>query len=276
MERPCFKVGVIISTYNNPTWLEKTLLGYLSQSLKADEIIIADDGSKDDTFRLIKEYSSLLPLKHVWHEDKGFRKTLILNKAVMASKSDYLIFTDQDCIPRKDFILSHVRSAKKGCFLSGGYFRLPKDISDFLSKEDILSNRAFSLKFLRSLGLGYSFKATKLFKSSFYAKVLNFITPTRASWNGCNSSTWKEDILKVNGFNEKMSYGGEDREFGERLMNLGLKALQRRYSLITLHLYHERPYKNQEQIKLNDEIRRNVRKKKISWTPFGIEKTLKK
>ncbi len=274
MQRPHFKVGVIISTYNNPVWLEKTLLGYLSQSLKADEIIIADDGSKDDTFRLIKEYSFLLPLKHVWHEDKGFRKTQILNKAVVEAKSDYLIFTDQDCIPREDFIASHVKSARKGYFLSGGYFRLPKEISDQLTKEDISSHRAFSLKFLHNLGLGRSFKATKLFKSPLYAKVLNFLTPARASWNGCNSSTWREDILKVNGFNEKMHYGGEDREFGERLINLGLKALQRRYSLITLHLYHERPYKNQEQIKLNDEIRKIVRKEKTSWTPYGIEKTL--
>ena len=64
-------IGVIISTYNNPRWLEKTLWGYMAQTRKADEIIIADDGSKDDTRQLIERYSQFLPIKYVWHEDKG-------------------------------------------------------------------------------------------------------------------------------------------------------------------------------------------------------------
>ena len=93
-------IGVIISTYNNPAWLEKTLWGYLCQDRMADEIIIADDGSGEETRMLIERYKKLLPIKHVWHEDDGFRKTVILNKAIVAATADYLVFTDQDCVPK--------------------------------------------------------------------------------------------------------------------------------------------------------------------------------
>ena len=92
-----FTIGVVISTYNNPRWLEKTLWGYLFQTRQADEIVIADDGSTDETRQLLQTYSQLLPIKHVWHEDRGFQKSEILNKALQAATADYLIFTDQDC-----------------------------------------------------------------------------------------------------------------------------------------------------------------------------------
>ena len=83
-----YSIGVIISTYNNPAWLEKVLWGYLFQTHPADEIVIADDGSKEDTRRLIESFKDKLPIKHVWHEDNGFQKSRILNSAIQASESD--------------------------------------------------------------------------------------------------------------------------------------------------------------------------------------------
>ena len=238
-----YSIGVIISTYNNPAWLEKVLWGYLFQTHPADEIVIADDGSKEDTRRLIESFKDKLPIKHVWHEDNGFQKSQILNSAILASESDYLIFTDQDCIPRKDFIATHAAYAEKGYFLSGGYFKLPMDIS----------------------------KCTKLIKNKTFTRFMNAITPTKATWNGCNASGWREDIFTVNGFNEEMHYGGQDREFGERMFNLGIKSKQIRYSAIVLHLDHKRPYKTKESIEKNINIRRNTRKTGITETPFGIK-----
>ena len=133
-------IGVVISTYNNPAWLEKTLWGYLHQTRMADEIVIADDGSRDDTKELIDSFRDRLPLKHVWHEDNGFQKSRILNSALIASESEYLIFTDQDCIPREDFIATHEQFAEKGYLLSGGYFKLPMDISKFRVSVHSISN----------------------------------------------------------------------------------------------------------------------------------------
>ena len=236
-------VGIIISTYNNPSWLEKTLWGYLYQTRPADEIIIADDGSKEDTRLLINSFKDKLPIKHIWHEDNGFQKSRILNKALIASQSEYIIFTDQDCIPRKDFIATHIKYAEEGFFLSGGYFKLPMNISLQLSQEDIATGNAFSLKWLKQQHLKYNFKCTKLIKNSKFNQFMNFITPTKATWNGCNASGWRKDMLTINGFNEEMQYGGQDREFGERLFNLGIKSKQIRYSAIVIHLDHKRPYK---------------------------------
>lgn len=266
-----FSLGVIISTYNNPEWLEKTLRGYMEQDIPADEIIIADDGSGDDSCRLIERYSALLPIKHIWHEDQGFRKTVILNKAILAAESDYLVFTDQDCVPRRDFLATHVRYAEEGYFLSGGYFKLPMSISKSLSREDIASGRMVRLDWLRQQGLKWNFKCTKLIPYKWFSVIMNIITPANASWNGMNSSGWREDILKVNGFDERMEYGGEDREMGERLFNMGIRSKQIRYSAIVLHLDHSRPYKNQQALIINKTIRDETRKKHIIQTSYGIK-----
>lgn len=266
-----FSVGVIISTYNTPAWLEKTLWGYLYQTRPADEIIIADDGSREDTRILIDSFKDKLNIKHVWHEDNGFQKSRILNSALIASQSDYLIFTDQDCIPREDFIATHIKYAEKGFFLSGGYFKLPMNISNQLSHEDIKNGNVFSLSWLKKQQMKYTFKCTKLIRSTAFCHFMNTITPTRATWNGCNASGWRQDMLAINGYNEEMQYGGQDREFGERLFNLGIKSKQIRYSAIVMHLDHKRPYKTKESINKNVNIRKNTRKKKIIETPNGIK-----
>ena len=169
-------IGVVISTYNNPAWLEKTLWGYLYQIRPADEIVIADDGSRDDTRQLIDSFRPLLPIKHVWHEDKGFEKSRILNKALLAAESEYLIFTDQDCVPRKDFIATHEAYAEEGFFLSGGYFKLPMDISKALSQEDVSTERAFDLGWLKSQGLKMNFKCSKLVKNQMFTRLMNRIS----------------------------------------------------------------------------------------------------
>lgn len=265
------RIAVIISTYNNPQWLEKTLWGYMAQTRKADEIIIADDGSRPDTAQMLQGYKDALPLKHVWQEDMGFRKTRILNIALRQVTADYVVFTDQDCVPRPDFLAIHERYARPGRFLSGGYFKLPMSISRLISRDDILSGRAFSYAWLKAQGLRWSWKCTKLTCShGIRSRLLNTLTPTHATWNGMNSSTWLSDLLAAKGFDERMQYGGEDRELGERLVNAGMKGVQIRYSAITLHLDHNRPYVNEEAWKRNNEIRKETRLTRRSVTEHGL------
>lgn len=266
-------IGVIISTYNNPQWLEKTLWGYMRQSRPADEIIIADDGSNDHTRQMLRQYEHILPIKHVWHEDLGFRKTIILNEALRLAHSEYLVFTDQDCIPRMDFLAVHESYATKQRFLSGGYFKLPLAISKLISRDDIIAQRAFQLKWLRQHGLKLNFKCSKLIQNNVFTHAMNLITPAKATWNGMNSSGWRDDLLAANGFDERMQYGGEDRELGERLENAGIKGRQIRYSAITIHLDHTRPYINQDAIELNKAIRRQTWLQHATQTDFGLNKT---
>jgi len=269
-------VGVIISTYNNPAWLEKVLWGFSLQTVSDVEFIIADDGSGQSTTDLINRFKTefSMNIKHVWQKDEGFQKSRILNKALEKAESEYLIFTDQDCIPRKDFIETHLRLARKGFFLSGGYFKLPMSISMALTLEDLKNESAFNLKWLFAHGLKKSFKCSKLWKWRFWSRFMNLITPTTASWNGCNASGWKSDMIAINGFNEDMQYGGQDREFGERLWILGLKSRQIRYSAICLHLDHKRPYKTEETMRKNKAIRNETRKTNRLETPNGIRKLI--
>ena len=131
------QLSVIFTTYNSPLWLEKVLWGYQYQQFKNFEVIIADDGSTAETGDAIKKMQQQVdyPIRHIWHEDKGFCKCRILNKAIVASASDYLVFSDADCIPRKDFLQAHHDHKEKNHFLSGGAIRLPMNLSEMINKE---------------------------------------------------------------------------------------------------------------------------------------------
>ena len=271
------KASVIISTYNAEAWLEKVLFGFGVQTEKDFEIIIADDGSGPKTKELIDQMRIKIsnPIIHVWHADNGFQKTRILNKAIISANSDYLIFTDGDCIPRNDFVAVHINNREKGYFLSGGYFKLPMTVSKVITEEDIVSQRCFNVKWLLHHGLKKSYKNSKISSSKFKSRILNAITPTNASWNGHNASGWKNDLIAVNGFNHEMQYGGEDRELGERLCNMGLKSKQIRYSAICIHLDHSRGYVNASALEKNKAIRKFTNLNKIVRSPNGMDAVLK-
>ncbi len=274
MSKPA--VTIVITTYNKPKFLKLVLLSYTTQTFNDFEIIIADDGSGIETEDVIDYFSenSALRIMHVWQEDNGFQKTKILNQAIIKSASNYLIFTDDDCIARKDFVETHLKLRQLNCALSGGYFKLTDDVSNKITETVILNQECFDSKWLLENGQPKSFKLNKLTKSRFKANLLNTVTPTKATFDGMNVSAWKSDIMEVNGFDERMQYGGLDREIGERLMNLGVKFKQIRYSAICVHLYHDRPYKNEETISTNKAIRLNTKKNKIIYTNFGIKTVL--
>lgn len=272
MENP--RISIIVSTYNAEEWLEKVLWGFEHQIFKDFEVVIADDGSRDATRQLIEEMAKKVhyPMVHVWQEDEGFQKSRILNKAVTACSAEYIIMTDGDCIPREDFVQVHYINKEKGYFISGGYYMLPMNISKLITLEDIEKQRCFNIHWLKEKGIPQTFKNNKLTANGFISKLLNWVTPTNASWNGHNSSGWKKDIKNVNGFDERMQYGGQDRELGERLFNFGIKSKQLRYSAVCVHLDHKRGYKTPESIAKNVGIRNKTKKEKSVWTHYGITK----
>lgn len=268
------KISVIVSTYNAEEWLEKVLIGYSNQTYNDFELIVADDGSRPSTKMLIDSFIAdyPVPLRHIWHEDLGYRRQEILNVAIVEATNEYIIMTDGDCIPRKDFVEVHAQQAEKGKFLSGGYCKLPMKTSKLISKNDILSQNCFDVKWLNNIEkLDFS-NTLKLGSDGFKAKFLDIISPTTPSFNNCNSSGYKEDMIAINGYDERMKYGGPDREFGERLENYGVIGKQIRHKAIVLHLDHARGYKTPESLAANLAIRKEVRRNKIKWTPFGIKK----
>jgi glycosyltransferase involved in cell wall biosynthesis len=268
------KISVVISTYNSEEWLEKVFWGFNCQIFKDFEVIVADDGSGPKTKELINRMARKVfyKISHVWQEDDGFQKSRILNKAVLACNAEYIIMTDGDCIPRDDFVQVHYINKDKGYFISGGYYMLPMNISKMIAREDIEKQNCFNIQWLKEKGIPKTFKNNKLTSRGFISTLFNTFTPTNASWNGHNSSGWKKDILNVNGFDERMQYGGQDRELGERLFNFGIRSKQLRYSAVCVHLDHRRGYKTPESILKNLSIRKETKKSKHVWTYYGITK----
>ncbi|CAM3524887.1 glycosyl transferase [Flavobacterium saliperosum S13] len=267
-------ISVVISTYNSPEWLKKVIWGYNTQTYRNFEMVIADDGSRKDTADLIEEMRKevFYPIIHVWHEDNGFQKSQILNKAILACTTDYIMMSDGDCIPRPDFVEQHIKFREEGYFLSGGYHKLPMDLSKNITKEDIYSGKCFEMDWLKKHGMKSSFKNNKVDAVGLKSWFMNLLTPTTPSWNGHNASGWKKDIVGINGFDERMQYGGQDRELGERLVNYGIKPKQIRYSTVCLHLDHPRGYATPESINKNKNIRRETKEQNKKWTDFGIVK----
>ena len=266
--------SVIVSTYNQSDWLRKVLHAYRLQTFTDFEMIIADDGSDERTRQVIVDFKKLVkfPVRYLWHADEGYRRQTILNVALTEASRDYIVMTDGDCIPRPDFLAAHARHAQPGHFLSGGYCKLPMDLSTALTTDDIDSGRAFDAAYLKAHGLEEFSPIFKLRLPVPLAPVMDQITPTKATWNNCNASGWTRDLIAVNGFNEDMQYGGADRELGERLANHGVTGLQVRHQAIVLHLDHKRGYKTPETMAKNMAIRDKVISSGSVWCTNGIQK----
>jgi len=265
-------ISVILSTYDAPEWLEKVLWGYTVQSHRDFEIVVADDGSTGETARLLVRLrrETRLEICHVWHEHRGFRKCTILNRAIVEARSDYLVFTDGDCIPHRDFLALHAALAKPGTMLSGGCVRLPMAVSRKITPQDVVAGRATSARWLWTQGMPLAWSLRMLACGPTLRTLLDAATTTRATLNGCNSSAWADDVLRVNGFDERMEYGGLDRELGERLVNAGVRPRQIRHRAVCVHLDHARGYKQAGALARNLAIRRETRRTGSTWTPYGI------
>ena len=247
---------LVISTYQKPDYLKLALSMLKQQTRMPDYLCIADDGSDERTAAVIDRFRnelSHLHVRHVWHEDVGFRKTRILNDAVRTSSADYMIFMDDDCLMHPRYIERHLHLAQRGRFLTGSVIRLDK----------VLTRRLLDLghfdwnKMGRPPGWTPHSLSERLKSMPLPAAVMGLFdraSPVRCSWAGGNASTFRDHILAVNGFDNRMAYGGEDKEFGARLINAGIKGRHLRYSAPLYHLDHGRSYVDPETVRKNREI----------------------
>jgi len=265
--------SLIISSYNNTDWLQRCLWGYAQQDRLDFELIVADDGSGPATREMLAALTPGLPypVKHVWHEDLGFRKCTILNRGIESARADYLIFSDGDCVPRADFVSQHLRLREPQRYLGGGYCKLPMDLSLKIDRDVIARGLHTDPGWLKAHGLPRKKRSLKLWaRPGWRERLLNAATPTRPRWAGNNASGWKADLVRVNGFDERMTYGGEDLELGERLANAGVTGKQIRFSAVCIHLDHARGYVKPEMKAANQKIRDAVKAGGLTWTEYGL------
>ncbi|MCX5939988.1 MAG: glycosyltransferase [Cyanobium sp. LacPavin_0818_WC50_MAG_67_9] len=273
-----FDVSVIISTYNSPRWLELVLYGYFLQEFCGKfEILIADDGSTAETSSVLQGLSAIspCPIRHIWQPDDGFQKCRILNKAIAASKGRILVFTDGDCVPQPNMLQVHADRCKKASFLTGGYLKLPQSLSNAITARDVEAGHLFRATWLVRKGFRPLAKLFKLVLPSPLDRLANVLTPTKRTWNGHNSSCFREDAIAINGFNELIQYGGQDVEFGCRLNHAGVRGRHLRFSTIPVHLYHGHGYVKPGMLERSAAQRLETNRKRLLRAEVGLDQWLR-
>lgn len=232
--RQVIKTSLIISTYNWAEALDLCLISVSKQSVLPDEVIIADDGSRQDTYELIKRHQRKfkVPLIHVWHKDEGFQLAKIRNKAIAKAQHPYIIQVDGDLVLHKHFIKDHLELAKKGTFVNGSRVFMNEELS-----VDMLSNKK-TIAYIFTPGISNHLNSLRIkflrhyLADRYHQKVIK-------SLRGCNMAFWKEDVIRVNGYNEEFEgWGGEDQEIAVRMLNAGVKKRVIKMGGMVFHIAH--------------------------------------
>jgi len=243
-----FKTSVICSTYNDPAYLELVLDSLLYQTSLNFELLIADDGSDSETKRVIKRYKDKSPfvIKHIWHNDKGWRKAKIHNQAIMEADGDLLIFIDGDCILAPCFISDHqsiFTTEQRNYVLMCRRVELgPKvtKIINFNNYRKILFS--LSMDYMNSLILNDTHGGLRKFsvQNPFVRKLLK--ADSVNDLIGANFSIPKEKLISINGFNEDTDElgGSEDGDIFVRLRNTNTKLIGKKYFAPMFHKFHGR------------------------------------
>ena len=234
------KVAVIVTTYNRPAALAAVLDGYRAQSTQDFALLVADDGSADETQRVVADFAARapFPVAHVWQEDRGFRAAAARNRAIAASTADYLVFTDGDCVPSRGFVAAHRALAEPGWFVAGNRMLL----------SAALTHR------VEAAGLALQAWGAGRWLAAWLARDINRLLPlftladgawrkrTPQRWQGvktCNLGAWRCDLVRVNGLDEAYAgWGLEDSDLVVRLLRAGVRHKNGRFAAPLFHLWH--------------------------------------
>lgn len=267
-----YRATLIISFYNRIDYLKRIIAALERQSMKDFEVAIADDGSREEVVAEIRELMGTSPIaiQHLWHEDLGFRKTRIFNRAVLASRSDYLIFIDGDCLPHPRFIEEHYRNREAKTVLAGRRVNVSPKFVALLTEENI-RNGILERGFERRLLLDGMFgKSTHVVKGVFVQSptLRRYLNRKETGLLGCNFSIHKSDLLEVNGFDERYEAPavGEDTDLEVRLKWNGVKLKTVKNMAIQYHFDHPKLPRPQ----VNFDIFEKVLRDKKAYTSYGI------
>jgi len=256
------KLSLVVTTYNRHDALLLVLQSIESQSLLPGEVIIADDGSKSSTQKIINDFQKKtnLSIKHSWQKDKGFRAAKSRNKAIAKASGEYIVLIDGDTILHPEFIRDHVHHAEKGFFVQGSRALLTKKIT-----RRVLLDGMLNFNFL-STGL-------KNRKNTIHSRILSKFFSNKKNHlvgiKSCNMAFYKEDCININGFNNDIEgWGREDSEFAIRLLNNNIQRKTIRFNSLQFHLWHNES--ERKSLEINDAILKKTIDSKLKWSTNGI------
>ena len=235
-------ISVLLATYNWPQALSLCLQALREQTNIDFEIIIYDDGSKEDTKKLIEEFKAdfPVPITHLWQEDVGFRKTLILNQGIKHAKGDYLVFLDGDCIPQHDFIAQHLKLSEKNHLVTGSRILSDETLSGILCSSGAWSHQKLMSHILSWRIKGLINKWLPVFLKLPNHKIRLYKEFEWRRIKGCNMACWKSDALAIHGFDESFTgWGHEDADFVFRLQKNGVIRKSGAWATEVIHLWHK-------------------------------------
>lgn len=241
-------VSIILTTYNRPDALENVLLALDQQTIIPNEVIVADDGSSHETSALIYTLQPQLnySLVHVWQPDEGFQAAKIRNKAIAQAQNSYLIFMDGDCIPPTNFVENHLRLAEQQYFVAGNRILLSNAFTQRVIQERLPVYNWNYTKWIWHYLKGDTNRIIPLLK--FMPNCLRKLNSKK--WQGvktCNLGVWKEDFIRINGFDESFKgWGYEDSDFVIRLIRSGVSRKSGKCAAPVLHLWHPEYDRSQE------------------------------
>lgn len=233
------QLEILMAAYNNYDVMKLVFDGYINQTDKDFLLTVGDDGSTPEIKDLCDEYAQKgLKIRHIWHEDHGYRRATILNKALCESTSDFIVFTDNDCIPHPKFVEDHKENAQEGYFSIGRRCDLKEEISHKLLTKKICLNSLFNPAFLIFQSFIRHLKRPEC-AMSLPVFICLFLQKKHIKALGANMGVWREDLITINGFDNKFQgYGFEESDLENRLIKLGIigKSIKGKAGLI--HLYH--------------------------------------
>ena len=228
--------SLIVTTYNWPQALEICLNSVLRQTALPKEIIVADDGSREETINLVKKIKDSNPnvkIIHSWQEDDGFRLSMSRNKAIAKATGKYVIIIDGDLILERHFIQDHIENMEKGYFIQGSRVIISEEESKKILKGKLPEFPKVLFE------KGYKNKANTI-RNKLLSKIVTKKDKKLSGIRGCNMSFFREDLVKVNGFEEKIQgWGREDSEIAVRLFNSGIGKKKLKFGGLTYHIYHK-------------------------------------
>ncbi|EIL98627.1 glycosyl transferase family 2 [Rhodanobacter thiooxydans] len=226
------RISVAVITYNWPAALERVLRALAAQSELPHEVIVTDDGSREETRQLLERLAADYPVRlvHLWQPDDGARMSRARNRAIAAAQGDYVILLDGDMVAERHFVADHRAFARRGCFVQGS-----RVLTDAALTARMLERGAATPDFF-SRGIERRRHTLRLpWLARWYARP----GTKQRGIKSCNMAFWRDDLLRLNGFNEAMTgWGREDTELALRAFHAGLLRRELRFSALATHLYH--------------------------------------
>lgn len=257
------RIAVVMTTYQTPDVLDRVLQGYALQARLPDEVVVADDGSDERTRAVVQRWAAAghFVVRHVWQENAGYRRSRILNMGIAASTADYLILTDGDCLPHREFVADHERLAEPGFWVQGKRAQIKEAFSALVQPGDVHGLALWRRGWLWRSVYGLRWPLPLVWRQR--------LGPHRARALGSNMAMWRTDLLEVNGFNEAfVGWGSEDWEVTVRLHNSGRRKKLVIGRALQFHLDH--PPTSRQHLKDNGQILADARSRKLVRCEQGL------